>query len=143
MFKRIALWYRDWEQEQLDVLNDPSIVATLTPGYRRYCGQKIGELSAIERQQLREFSITYRGRRLWIALFKMVLAFSAIGVLFHLLFASQSSIPYAVMMGNLIGFTVAMVLASFWFNYRQIAINKSRILWRIALWALVGTSGVY
>ena len=138
MFNRIAQWYRDWEQEQLDVLDDPSIVAALAPGYRRYCGQKVGELSAIERQQLREFAITYRGRRLWVALARMVLTFSAVGMLFHLLFASGASIPHAVMMGNLIGFTVAMVLISVWFNYRRIASNKPRILWRIVLWAIAG-----
>ena len=138
MLKRIAQWWSDWEQEQLNVLDDPGIADTLGPGYRRYAAQKIGELSQIERQQLREFCIAYRGRRLWIALAKMLLAFSAAGLLVHLLFPSQRSLPYIVMMANLIGFTAAMVLASVWFNYRKIANNKPRILWSIVLWAMAG-----
>lgn len=138
MLKRITKWYRDWEQEQLDVLDDPSIAATLAPGYRRYCGQKVGELSAIERKQLKEFSIAFRGRRLWTALAKMVLGFSVAGALFHVLFASRSSLSYSLMMANLIGFTVTMTLASVWFNYRKIASNKPRILGRIVLWAMSG-----
>ena len=138
MLKRIATWYRDWEQEQLDVLDDPSIAATMAPGYRRYCAQKVGELSAIERMQLREFSIAYRGRRLWIALAKLVVGFCAAGMLFHMLFASRSSLPYNLMMANLIGFTVTMTMASVWFSYRKIASNKWRLLWRVMLWAMLG-----
>ena len=138
MLKRIARWWADWEQEQINVLDDPRVADTLAPGYRRYAAQKIGELSQIERQQLRDFSIAYRGRRLWIALGKMLLAFSAAGLLVHLLFPSQRSLPYIVMMANLIGFTAAMVLVSVWFNYRAIASNKPRVLWRIVLWAMAG-----
>ncbi|MBZ2207981.1 sensor histidine kinase [Massilia soli] len=138
MLKRIARWWTDWEQEQINVLDDPRVADTLAPGYRRYAAQKIGELSQIERQQLRDFSVTFRGRRLWIALAKLMLAFSAAGLLVHVLFPSPRSLPYIVIMANLIGFTVAMTLISVWFNYRKIASNKPRVLLRIVLWAMAG-----
>lgn len=138
MLNRIAKWYDDWEQEQLDVLADPGIATTLTPGWRRYCAMQLGELSSIERQQLREFSITYRGRRLWSALAKLVIAFSAAGLLLHWLFPFGGSVPHAVVLANLIGFTVAMTLVSVWFNYRKLESKKFTILVKIIAYAMAG-----
>ena len=138
MLKRIRAWYARWEQEQLDVLVDPVVADGLSPGYRRYFGQKLARLSPMERHQLREFSLTYRGRRLWTALGQLVLAFSATGLLFHLLFSSRFSLSYSVLIANLIGLTAAAVLVSVWFNYRTIANNKLRVLLSISLWASAG-----
>ena len=127
MLNRIAKWYNGWEQEQLDVLDDPSLAASLAPGYRRYGGQKLAELSPIERQQLREFCITYRGRRGWAALGKQVLAFSAVAPLLHLAFPDKFSLLKAFLLANLVGITAVMGLVSVWFNYRKIANNKLKV----------------
>lgn len=138
MLNRIAKWYGDWEQEQLDVLADPGIAAALPPGWRRYCAMQLAELTSIERQQLREFSITYRGRRLWAALGKLVIAFSAAGLLLHWLFPFGRSVLHALVLANLIGFTVAMILVSVWFNYRKLESRKFTIFVKIIAYAVAG-----
>jgi signal transduction histidine kinase len=138
MLNRIAKWYDAWEQEQLDVLADPGLADKLPPGYRRYGGQKLAKLSPIERQQLREFCSTYRGRRLWTALGKQVLAFSAAGLLINLIFPAKTSLSHALVLANLVGFTCVMALVSVWFNYRKIASNKLGVLLRMIGWTLVG-----
>ena len=138
MLNRIAEWYDGWEQEQLDVLADPSIAATLPAGYRRYAGQKLAELSPIERQQLREFSITYRGRRLWIALARLVLAFSAAGLLLSLVLPARYSLMHAVVLANLVGCAGGMALVSVWFNYRKFVSQKLRVLLSFIGFAVVG-----
>lgn len=138
MLKRIANWYEGWEKEQLDVLENPAIAAALPPGCRRYGAMKLAELSAIERQQLREFSVNFRGRRLWLTLGKMVIAFIAAGVLLHLFFPFGRSLPHAVLLANLIGFTAAMALVSVWFNYRKLESQKFTILVKIMAYASAG-----
>lgn len=138
MLNRIAKWYNGWEQEQLDVLDNPSLAASLPPGYRRYGGQKLAELSPIERQQLREFCITYRGRRGWAALGKQVLAFSAVAPLLHLAFPDKFSLLKAFLLTNLVGITAVMGLVSVWFNYRKIANNKLKVLLRFVGATLCG-----
>ena len=138
MLNRIAKWYDGWEQEQLDVLADPSLADKLPPGYRRYGGQKLAALSPIERQQLREFSITYRGRRFWTAMGKLMLAFTAAGLMMDLILPAEYSLPKALLLANLVGFTGVMILASVWFNYSKIANNKLRMFLGIFAWAAVG-----
>lgn len=138
MLNRIAKWYDGWEQEQLDVLADPSLAAMLPQGYRRYGGQKLAGLSSIERRQLLEFCIAYRGRRLWTALGKLALAFSAAGVLLHLVFPVKFSLLHALVLANLVGITVLMSMVSVWFNYRKIANHKLRVFLRFVGCAILG-----
>jgi signal transduction histidine kinase len=138
MFKSISEWYDRWEQEQLDVLADPSLVAGVQPGYRRYCAQKLAELSPIERQELREFSITYQGRRLWIASAKLIAGFSLAGLLVHLLVPSTLSLPVVVMAANMLGFCALMAVVSVWFNYRKVANRKLQLAGFIIGCAIAG-----
>ncbi|MGZ8289606.1 MAG: sensor histidine kinase [Telluria sp.] len=144
MWNRIVKWYDEWEQEQLDVLADPGLAATVQPGYRQYFAHKLAEMSPIERHELREFSITYRGRRLWIAIAKMVAAFSAVGVLLHFLVPAKLTLLQAVIAGNVTGFACVMAAVSVWFSYRKIAQNKGRFLaFFIACAMLGGLSGAF
>ena len=65
MWQRLKNWYRKWNDEILDVLADPSLVQTIDDPRRRKFAQKLADLSAIERMQIREFSLKYRGLTLW------------------------------------------------------------------------------
>jgi sensor histidine kinase YesM len=118
MWRKIADWYRDWENEQLAVLEKPSLAAAVQPGYRRYVANKLADLSLIERQQLREFSLNYRGRRLGIALAKLCLVFSLGGVLLHLVLPKLTWTG-AIVAANMFGFSIATAVISTWFCYRK------------------------
>src|SRR5690349_8775124 len=85
MFHSLGRWYRDFEHEQLAVLETPELVQKMAPGFRRCWVARLAKLSAIERQQLHAFSMKYRGRVLLGALLKWVLSFSLLGLVFHLL----------------------------------------------------------
>jgi signal transduction histidine kinase len=138
MFSRVTKWYNDWEQEQLDVLADPSVAGRTEPGYRRYFADKLAELSPIERQQLREFSIKYRGRTFWIAMAKCVLAFSVLGAILHLLRPEKFNVLESVILGNAMGFGLLMAFLGVWFNSRKIAKNKFKLVATIVGAAAIG-----
>ena len=68
MWARITKWYRQWEQEQLAVLQDPALARQAPFGYRRYVACKLAALQLSERQELYRFSVYWRGSRVWLAL---------------------------------------------------------------------------
>ena len=126
MFKSFIQWHRDWETEILAVLADPARIDTVTPGYRQRTAQHLVRLSAIERQQLHDFSMRYRGTKGYWALGKLVLALSAMALALHFAFPAVFS------------------LVSMWFNYRRMpAVSVKTFLKVIALatlGALLGAS---
>ncbi|MFD2367051.1 sensor histidine kinase [Pseudoduganella sp. GCM10020061] len=144
MWNRIAKWYNDWEQEQLDVLADPSLAAKTAPGYRRYVAEKLAELSPVERQQLRAFSIKYQGRTLYIAVAKFALLFSLCGVLLQLGLKKEFDLVEGLVVGNVFGFGLLMGFLGVWFNSRRMARHKFKLVAIIVgcatLGALVGAS---
>lgn len=138
MWNRITTWYNDWEQEQLDVLADPALAASTPPGYRRYFAEKLTMLSPIERQQLRAFSIKYRGRTLWLALAKLTAAFSALGILFCLVKGGKFTFVGGIVLGNLLGYGMLMLALGVWFNSHRIFQNKLRLVAVVVFAAVVG-----
>jgi hypothetical protein len=84
MWRKIANWYREMEDEQLAVLKQPGLAAQAPAGYRRYVANALAEMSPHEREQLHAFSLAYRGSRLFAVLGKFALAFTLGGVLLHL-----------------------------------------------------------
>lgn len=140
MWNRIVKWHDEWEQEQLDVLADPSLVNNVPAGWRRACVQKLAALSPVERHELREFSMTYRGRRLWTALAKLVLAFTVAGVLAHVVWPAKLSVFSGIVTANALGFLLLMTLVSVWFNYRKMQGRTVQIFVRIVLLAIAGAA---
>ena len=138
MFHSVAIWYRNWEEEQLQVLEDPSFAVHTRAGMRRHVAKKLATLSPIERQQLREFSLKYRGARLFVAIAKLILLLTLGGVALHFAFP-QRGLAQAIVMANLLGLVMAGVTTAAWFNYRWLVDQKSKVLVR----AIVGvTTGV-
>lgn len=119
MWRRFVQWYREWDQEQLAVLEQPSLAATVRPGYRRHIAVRLATLSELERKQLRDFTLKYRGRRLYIVLAKLAVVSTLGGLLLHLLFPEKTTWHGSLILGNLFGFVMAASGVSVWFSYRR------------------------
>lgn len=144
MFKSFIQWHRDWETEILAVLADPARIDTVTPGYRQRTAQHLVRLSAIERQQLHDFSVRYRGTKGYWALGKLVLALSAMALALHFAFPAKFSLLEALVVTYGLGLCTVFSLVSMWFNYRRMpAVSVKTFLKVIALatlGALLGAS---
>jgi signal transduction histidine kinase len=137
MVRSILKWYREWEDEQINVLEDPSLAAQAPAGYRRSVANKLARMSAIERQQLREFSMKYRGPRLLLALAKLLLLFTLIGTAAHLLLTDYAW-GRGVIMSNLLGFALVWATTAVWFNYRWLVDKKRKALLHVTIGIVVG-----
>ncbi|MES2756367.1 MAG: histidine kinase [Pseudomonadota bacterium] len=131
MVRSIYKWYRDWEDEQIEVLRDPSLAAQAPAGYRRSVANKLARMSPIERQQLREFSMKYRGARLLAALAKLMFLFTLLGAAAHLVLPNYGW-GRGIIMANLLGFALVWATTAAWFNYRWLVDKKRKVLLRFA-----------
>ena len=138
MLSKLRSWYGDWEKEQLDVLERPELAWRMAPGWRRCCAIKLARLSLIERRQLHAFSLKYRGRRLTAAIATWLLAFSAIGLVFHLLHPAKAGAHVPIMIANALGVAMVCVSVSALFGYRQMVDKGFRKAARIFLLSMGG-----
>ena len=139
MWGKIAKWHRQMDDDALLVLQTPEAAATLPPGHRRFIGTRLASMSLIERQQFRDFLLKYKGIRFYQAAAKLLLPFSAAGVLLHLLLPERTSWMEALILSNLIGFSLACGLMGVWFSYRKLVSgNLAMPVLRIVLACLGG-----
>ena len=141
MWGRIARWYRDWEDEQLAVLENPALAAGLPPGWRRNAALKAASLSPVQRQELHRFSTTYRGWALWRAFAKLCLVFSVFGALFKLSFLPAKPLVSVVVAANALGLALVLVLIMVWFNHEKYSRPSRKLIGAIAGLGMLG--GVY
>jgi signal transduction histidine kinase len=138
MFHSVAIWYRNWDQELLKVLEDPASAAQARAGLHRWLANKVAKLSPVERHQLRAFSVKYRGARLFVALAKLILLFTLVGAALHFAFP-QRELAGMIVRANLVGFVIVWVSTAAWFNYRWLVDQKRKVM----IHATVGmTTGV-
>ena len=128
MLKKYTQWYRSIDEESLRVLQHPELAEQVQGRARRYIAMKLVKLTPIERQQLHAFLLKYRGAALYIAAFKLMLLFSAIGVALHLLLPARFELLKALVFSNGLGFALAWGLVGVWFNYRSSVRNKFKRL---------------
>jgi len=138
MLSKLRSWYGDWEKVQLDVLERPELAWRMAPGWRRCCAIKLARLSLIERRQLHAFSLKYRGRRLTAAIAIWLLAFSAIGLVFHLLHPAKAGVHVPIIVANALGVAMVCVSVSALFGYRQMVDKGFRKAARIFLLSMGG-----
>lgn len=133
MWRAITNWYREWEEEQYKVLADPAFAAQTAPGYRRHLANALARLSDIEREQLLEFSLKYRGWRLVAGIVKLAAVFTLAGAILH---SARPRLGWIAAIGvvNVMGFSIATALVAVWFNYRR---NNCRSQNSIALMLVV------
>ena len=84
--------------------------------------------------------MSFRGAKLWWAIAKLCLLFSMFG-LFLQLFRPKLDWWVLVLVANLIGWALSFSLIGIWFNYRQIAKHRLRVLLSGALGVCVGLLG--
>ena len=127
MLGRTVKWYREWEDEILAVLRQPDQAADLPSGYRRCMAERIGTLSPIERRELHDFSLHYRGRKGLLLIAGLMLAFSMAGVLLKLVLLPKLSWLAAIVAANTVGLYMAFMFVGVWFNYRKVAAAKMKM----------------
>ncbi len=142
MWRRIVNWYDDIEREQIAVLERPELAAQVRPGFRRYMVDKLATMTPIERQQLREFCVTYQGRRLWMAIAKLALLFTVAGALVHAVTGKGGWIGY-IFLFNLLGFCLTAGGVAAWFDARRLLEAKRKMLLQAVLGALIGAGVCY
>lgn len=128
MLKKFRDWYRSIDDESLMVLKHPEMAAQVKGRARRCIARNLSTLTPIERQQLHDFLLKYRGAGFYIAAFKLMLLFSAIGVVLHLLFPVKFELLKAVVFSNGMGFALVWGLIGVWFNYRSSVRHKLKKL---------------
>lgn len=128
MWRRFVHWYRDWEQEQLAVLDVPALAMHAPPGIRRLTATRLAQLSEIERKQLADFSRNYSGAKGLIPLAWMALAFSLAGLLLQQALAPGFPCYKALIGSNAVGFTCVAIYVGAWFNYRQLSRRLLRVI---------------
>lgn len=136
MWRKILDWYDNLEREHLAVMERPELAAQVAPGYRRKAAETIAAMSPVERQQLREFSLTYRGRRLWLVLARFAACFTVAGLLVEFI-VDKGSWFLPVLAFNLAGFGLLIGGVAVWFNSAE-AFRHRR---RFALGLLFGALG--
>jgi sensor histidine kinase YesM len=130
MWRRLADWHREWEDELLGVLVQPADSAQAPAGYRRCLARRVAMLSPVERRQLHDFSLAHRGRRGYWLLAKLLAMFSLGGVLLHV-FLPRMSWLGGILTANILGLTLLLVIFSSWFNYRTLVDQRWKIVRRI------------
>ncbi|HEY0062565.1 MAG TPA: histidine kinase [Telluria sp.] len=137
MWSRLVNWHREWEQEQLRVLEDPAAAQTLAPGWRRGIACKLASMSPIERQQLREFSLKYRGWRIYAAIAKLMILFTLCGIGLHAL-APHKGLLASIVMVNTLCLIIVFVFAVAYFNYRKMVGKTLQLSIALMLCAGIG-----
>lgn len=139
MFGKLVKWHQEWEQESLQVLENPAYVETIPPGARRFMAEQLVKLSPIERQQLASFSRRYLGWRAYAGLVKFIIPFVALGGLAHVLFP-KVPLAVALLLGAGVGLEVLILGVAAWFNYSQMTgKNQFRFVAKFIGWLLLGT----
>ncbi|WP_215409611.1 histidine kinase [Janthinobacterium sp. JC611] len=139
MWGKISQWHQQMDDDAMLVLEMPEAATSLPAGHRRFIGKRLASLSPIERQQFRDFLLKYRGARFYKAAAALLIPFSALGVLQHVLWPEKLSWIESLVLSNLIGFSLACGLMGVWFNYRKLVASKSvKPLLRILLSCMGG-----
>ena len=134
MFRKLVQWHNDWEDEMIDVLANPAHADRAAPGYRRCVAARLAQMSAIERAQLRAFSLKYRGARMYAGIGAMVLLFVLAGGVLFLAMHGKMGLAESIIVAEAVGMTVSLALVGIWFNYRRLTRFQP---WTIALTAFV------
>ncbi|MCA1858993.1 histidine kinase [Janthinobacterium sp. HSC-3S05] len=138
MWKKFAGWYRCYDDETLRVLAHPDTAAQLPQGWRRWVALRLVTLTPIERQQFHAFMLKYRGAGFYLAAVRLVLLFSIIGVVLHLLLPDKVGWTKAVVLSNVLGLAMAWGVLGVWFNYRKLAQKKFKTLLLLLLVPALG-----
>lgn len=140
MWKRIRVWFDEWNDELLGVLLDPQKANQITVDWRYKIATRVTTLSEIERTQLHQFCLEYEGKKLWLSIVKLCLVFSCLGGVLYLA-KPQLHWMLAIAVANLLGWMLMFALIGIWFNYRQLAQARFRLSFKALGGVLLGFFG--
>ncbi|MFZ6801668.1 sensor histidine kinase [Undibacterium sp. Di24W] len=123
MWRRLTEWHRNWQDELLAILLTPEVAQG---SLNQKIARSIERLTAIERRQLHQFCEKYNGWRLWRVLFACALFFCGVGLTITLWKENITKIS-AMLIANVVGFSLLLALTSIWFNYRRVVEKKYTI----------------
>jgi signal transduction histidine kinase len=144
MWRKVANWYRGWEEEQIAVLERPELAPGAAQGYRRAIYCKMAERSPLERQQMRDFCVALKGWRGWLWTAALLAVYTLCGVALHLQ-SPGFGWAKAIVSANMCGIAVTFALVGAWFNYRQFSRKKLKLLVAVlgfAVFAAVTSTGL-
>ena len=124
MWQRWLNWRNAVNEETLLVLNHPEMAPKIKGCVRRWMAMQLVKLTPIERQQFHDFLLKRRRGQACLEIVKLMLLFSAIGILVHLMFPSRLDWVKVLLLSNFLGLVLAWALIGIWFNYRKIVQNK-------------------
>lgn len=127
MWRRLAAWYQAWNDELMAIMLQPELAQQVQGTLNQKLAQRLAQLSTIERRQLHQFCSTYNGWRFWRALAACALFFCAIGLSIAF-WKTSLGMTSAILIANLLGFSLLAGLTGIWFNYRRIVEKKYKIL---------------
>ncbi len=143
MFKKLARWYTDWEDETIEVLANPALAAQVTPYWRRCVANRIAELSAIERMHLHEFSIKYRGALFFKRVGLIMVLLALLGGVLFLALPGKQSLLEAVIVAEVAGLSLSFALVGVWFNYRYLTrLKPLKIVQTVVISCLAALAGM-
>jgi signal transduction histidine kinase len=137
MWNRVATWYRGWEDETLTVLAQPERAAGLPAGYRKRQALKLAKMPLVQRQQLQTFLLKYRGACMFWALARLSLFFSLCSILIRLSAPDMGWLT-AILIANVVGFSIAAAVVGAWFDYRRLTRKKGRLLLAVLMYSGLG-----
>lgn len=139
MLGRVAKWWKEWDQELLDVLREPGQAVRAPAGWRRAMACKVADMSPAERQELHHMSTAYGGWAFLRLLAKLCLVFSVFGALVKMAFLPGLSMAGAVAAANVAGMGAMLALVGIWFNYEKYARHGRRQVVKFGAWIILGS----
>lgn len=124
MWNKFVEWHRG--DDLLKVLENPSLIDAMPPGLPRSMNCVLASLSQVERQQIRDFAIKYRGWRFYAALAKLLVLFTLAGIALHLVFPTKE-LGKMIFLANIVGTVFMFTIFVAYFNYRKMVGKSLRI----------------
>ena len=129
MWQQLSTRYAQWNAGILALILDPSSAQGVS---NKKIANGLARLTQIERQQLHQFCSTYTGWRFWRALLTCAIFFCGLGLTLHF-WKERIDKTTAILVANLIGFSLLAALTAIWFNYRRVVERKYKIFFLVQM----------
>lgn len=126
MLQQLMNRYKTWDAAVMADLQSMS-EGHQPAGSPSFLQKSLKKLTRIELLQLYHFCQKWRGKRLMIRLAQMSGLFLLLGICLYL-YKQKGSIASALVIGQVLGWSVSFAAFSIWFNYRQLVTKPFRVL---------------
>ena len=126
MLQQLMNRYKTWDAE---IMADLRAMSEGKPALGRstFLRCSLKKLSHIELLQMYHFCQKWRGRLLWTRLLQMTGLFLIMGLALYM-YKPGKTLTGALVIGQILGWSVSFAAFSIWFNYRQLVTRPFRII---------------